>query len=104
MFNVFGNVRIKGLKKISNKMVVGTCYSTRKVDDEFITTFFDCKIVGDAIKQLKNDEVKEKDMIEIQSGVINREVREYNGKQYEKQVITIFKAEKVKPKEDNSVF
>lgn len=95
MFNVYGVVRIKDLKKISEKLVVGTVYSTRKVGEEFQTTFFDCKIVSDAITQLRKDEVKEKDLIEIQSGLISKETREYQGKKYEKNIITIFKAEKV---------
>lgn len=100
MFNLVGNARVMNLKKVSPKMTICDVYTSYKEGEEWKSTFLKAKIVGEAKNQLAIDKCGEKDLIEIQSSALREETRVYNDKEYKDLVLTIFKAEKVKSKED----
>lgn len=92
MFNIYdSNVKVTNLKVVSDKMVVGTCYSTHKEGKEFIKTFIECKIVGNALTKFNELSLKNQDRMNIIQGVIRNEpFKTKEGKEYNKNVITIF--------------
>lgn len=92
MFNIYdSNVKVTKLKEVSEKMTVGTAYTTHKTEQgDYIKTFISVKIVGNALKTLKDLKIKDKDKLNIVSGIVKNEPYFKNGKVYSHNVITIF--------------
>lgn len=107
MINVTNTkMRFMGLKKISDKLTVGTAYSFSKVKDkdEYKPTFIDCKIVGKALKFCKDNKIKERDPIVVTKAVIEQETFTSNGKNHSRFKMTIFEVEppKENPQQNNN--
>lgn len=104
MFKVFeSNVKVTNLKVVSEKMTVGTAYSTHKDGNNFVKTFVECKIVGNALKKLNELGLKNKDKITVLEGVIRNEpFTNKMGEVRSKLVLTIFELKEYeKPQENN---
>lgn len=92
MFKIFdSNVKITKIKEISPKMVVGTLYTTyKREDNQFIKTFVECKIVGNALVEFKKLGIKDKQKFNIIEGNLKNEPYLKDGQDRSKMVITIF--------------
>lgn len=91
MFSI-GNsvVKITKTKVISDKMTVGVLYTTYKKDKEYIKTFIECKIVGNALKQFNALNIQEKTKFNILESIIKNEPYLKDGNDRSKLVITVF--------------
>lgn len=84
------NVKITKLKVISDKMTVGTLYTTHKTGNVFIKTFIECKLVGNALLNFNALGIKEKEKFTILESIIKNEPYTIEGKERTKLVITVF--------------
>lgn len=102
---LIGKVKITKLKGVTPKMGAGVIYKSNKVgidaegkksDNEWETTFIDCKIVGDAYKELSGN-ISDKDTIEIEYGFLEttRLWSKKESKPFTKLQAVIMKAHKV---------
>jgi hypothetical protein len=83
-------VKITKIKVVSDKLTVGTVYTTHKNGNDFIKTFIECKIVGEALNKFNWMGIKNKDKFVIQEGTIRNETYKKDGTVRNKLVITIF--------------
>lgn len=101
MINVQGQVYVTNLKEVSPRLITGTVYSFEKVGEEFKTTFIKAKFVGQAIEHLITKNVKEKDKVYIESGVLkSNEWTNKDGKKNSQIEITCFKLSEGQNKEE----
>ena len=92
------NVKITKQKVISDKLTVGTLYTTYKKGEEYIKTFIECKIVGNALLNFKALGIKDKEKFTVLEGVVKNEPYLKDGMDKSKVVITIFELCKFKEK------
>lgn len=105
MINVQGQVYVTNLKEVSPRLITGTVYSFEKVGEEFKTTFVKAKFVGQAIEYLITKNVKEKDKVYIESGVLkSNDWTNKEGKKYSQIEITCFKLAEVSKNETSPLF
>ena len=98
MIKIFdSNVKITNMKMVSEKMMVGTVYSTHKTGENFIKTFVECKIVGNALKKLLELNINNKDKFNIVEGVLRNEPFTWNNKERTKHTLTIFEIKEYIP-------
>ena len=101
MINVQGQVYVTNLKEVSPRLITGTVYSFEKVGEELKTTFVKAKFVGQAIEHLITKNVKEKDKVYIESGVLkSNEWTNKDGKKNSQIEITCFKLSEIQHTED----
>ena len=105
MINVQGQVYVTNLKEVSPRLITGTVYSFEKVGEEFKTTFVKAKFVGQAIEYLITKNVKEKDKVYIESGVLkSNDWTNKEGKKNSQIEITCFKLAAIEKNETSPVF
>ncbi len=96
MVNVTGKVFVTNLKEVSPRLMTGTVYSFEKVGEEFKTTFLKAKFVGKAIEHLIVKNVKDKDKVEIVSGVLkSNDWKNKEGKEFKSIEVTVFELKEV---------
>ena len=101
MINVQGQVYVTNLKEVSPRLITGTVYSFEKVGEDFKTTFVKAKFVGDAIEFLITKNIKEKDKVYIESGVLkSNDWTNKDGKKNSQIEITCFKLSEIQAKEE----
>ena len=101
MINVQGQVYVTNLMEVSPRLITGTVYSFEKVGVGFKTTFIKAKFVGQAIEHLITKNVKEKDKVYIESGVLkSNEWTNKDGKKNSQIEITCFKLSEIQYTED----
>lgn len=100
MFRVFEtNAKLMNVKVISPKLTVGTVYNARKEGDDFVNSFMECRLIGNANKKFAKN-LKEKEKFTIVEGVIKQEYfTKNNGEKGSKFVMTIFDIKRFEPKE-----
>lgn len=95
-------VKMTSIKKVSDKMTVGTVYSTHKTDEGFVKTFIPCKLVGKALNKFEALGIEAKERFIILEGSLRNEpyVNKKTGEIVTKHVITIFDLEKISEKDE----
>ena len=89
-------VKMTNIKVVSDKMTVGTLYSTHKVGEGFVKTFIECKIVGKALAKFNDLQIKPKERFKIIEGSLRNEPYvDKIGTINNKHVITIFDLERL---------
>lgn len=90
-------VKITSIQKVSDKMSVGTVYSTHKTDAGFVKTFIPCKLVGKALNKFNELGIEAKERFMILEGSLRNEpyVNKKTGEIVTKHLITIFDLERI---------
>jgi hypothetical protein len=92
MFNITdSDVKVTKIKTVSEKLVVGTAYTTHKdKDGNYIKTFIECKFVGNALCTFNELGITDKQKINVIEGSIRNEPYKKDGKEHSKLVLTVF--------------
>ena len=99
MINIKDTVlRLVNTKKISEKLLVGSGYSFHKVDENFVTTFIEVKLVGKALIKYQKA-LTEKEPFVVTEGIIRNEPY----KDVQKLVMTIFDIKRYEKKEKSDL-
>jgi single-stranded DNA-binding protein len=96
MLNINGVAKVCKLNEVTGKLISGTLYyGTKNKNGDWDNHFFNAKFVGKAIEGLLTIPIKNKDEINIKTGILTtRTWKDKNGNDRTTTEITVFELEK----------